>query len=259
MAGGFLRFATPLAGLRRVPLLGPMLQWASGKAVPRNELVWTKVQSGAGKDLLLRLNPRTGREYLEGRVEPHVQEALQKFLRPGMTFYDLGANIGFFSLIAARLVGESGHVVAFEADPAVAARLRENVERNEFGMIAVHEKAVWWKSGPVSFAQANEETSPDRGVGHVAEAQGVAGNVEVDAVSLDGFAAGSEPDFMKWDVEGAEAEVFLGARKLLGRRRSGVLCEMHSEGNRKLLCDEFQKLGYSFDAICKNQVLFLPK
>lgn len=255
-----MRFATPLAGLRRVPLLGPMLQWASGKAVPRNELVWGKVQAGAGKDLFLRLNPRTGREYLEGRVEPHVQEALQNFLRPGMTFYDLGANIGFFSLIAARLVGENGHVVAFEADPAVAARLRENVERNEFEMIAVQEKAVWWKSGSVSFTRANEETSPDRGVGHVAEAQGAAGDVQVDAVCLDEVVAdGCEPDFMKWDVEGAEAEVFLGARKLLGRRRSGVLCEMHSEGNRKLLCDEFKKLGYSFDAIGKNQVLFLPK
>lgn len=260
IAGGFLRLATPLAGLRRVPVLGPVLQWASGKAVPRNGLVWAKVKSGPGKDLYLRLNPRTGREYLEGRVEPEVQVTLQKFLRPGMTFFDLGANIGFFSLLAARLIGGGGRVVAFEADPEVAARLRENIQKNGFETIGVEQKAAWRKSGPVSFAPADEQVSPDKGVGHVMEGQGAAASVEVDAVSLDDFtSAGCEPDFMKWDVEGAEAEVFLGARTLLSRRKCGVLCEMHSDANRKLLGDEFEKLGYSGEAAGTNQVLFLPK
>jgi predicted methyltransferase len=89
------------------------------------------------------LNPRTGKIYFEGGGEPEVQEALLQHLRPGMTFYDIGANIGFFSLLAARLVGKEGCVVAFQADPEIAARLREHAERNSLGWITVEEKAVW--------------------------------------------------------------------------------------------------------------------
>jgi hypothetical protein len=51
----------------------------------------------------MRLNPRTGGGAFAGSGEPEVQRALQEHLRPGMTFYDIGANIGFFSLLAARL------------------------------------------------------------------------------------------------------------------------------------------------------------
>ncbi|PYT56961.1 MAG: hypothetical protein DMG35_21155, partial [Acidobacteria bacterium] len=54
---------------------------------------------------------------------------MQRYLLPGMTFYDIGANIGFFSLLAARIIGAQGRVVAFEADPEVAQRLRDHVER----------------------------------------------------------------------------------------------------------------------------------
>jgi protein-L-isoaspartate O-methyltransferase len=87
--------------------------------------------------LSLHLNPRTGKTYLDGVGEPEVQAALQKYLHPGMVFYDIGANIGFFSLLAARLVGKEGRVAAFEADPEIARRLREHAARNEFGWITV--------------------------------------------------------------------------------------------------------------------------
>jgi FkbM family methyltransferase len=60
-----------------------------------------------------------------------------------MTFYDIGAHIGFFSLLAARIVGPFGHVISFEADPEVAARLRENLARNGFDQATVVQKAVW--------------------------------------------------------------------------------------------------------------------
>ena len=138
-----LRYPSLLAKLRRVPLLGRCVSWAGAKLVPRDSLTWVQVQSGPAQDLWLHLNPRTGKTYFEGGGEPEVQETLQQHLRAGMIFYDVGANIGFFSLLAARLVGKEGRVVAFEADPEIAARLREHVARNEFGWITVEEKAVW--------------------------------------------------------------------------------------------------------------------
>ena len=255
----FLRFATPFANLRRLPVIGPCLRWASAKLVPRDSLTWVQVHRGPAKGIWLRLNPRTGRAYFEGKVEPEVQGALQKYLSPGMTFYDVGANIGFFSLLAARLVGPQGHVVAFEADPEIAARLREQVMRNSNAPIAVEEKAVWSSSNPVSFARADANISPDRGLGHVVTKgveQSAPGTIWVSAVSLDDYVAGSiEPDFIKCDVEGAEVAVFLGAQKLLSRKKTVILCEMHSNENHRVLMEEFTRLGYRCESCGTNHVL----
>ena len=128
-----------------------------------------------------------------------------------MTFYDIGANIGLFSLLAARLVGKEGRVVAFEADPEIAARLREHVARNEFGWITVEEKAVWSEPRTVFFARTDPATSPDRGLGHVVSAS-AGDTIQVSAESLDDYTwTQPAPDFLKCDVEGAEVEVFRGA------------------------------------------------
>jgi len=59
---------------------------------------------------------------------------------------------------------------------------------------------------------------------------------------------GAEPDFIKCDVEGAEVEVFRGAQRLLAEKRPDILCEIHSEENRRALLDELVRLGYA----CKN-------
>ena len=213
-----LRYASPLAGLRRVPVLGRCVSWAGAKLVPRDSLAWVQVQSGPAQGLWLHLNPRTGKTYFEGGGEPEVQETLQQHLRAGMIFYDVGANIGFFSLLAARLVGKEGRVVAFEADPEIAARLREHVARNEFGWITVEEKAVWSEPRAVFFARTDPASSPDRGLGHVVTSGG-GDTIEVSAESLDDYTwTQPPPDFLKCDVEGAEVEVFRGAERLLKRR-----------------------------------------
>lgn len=117
LAQFLLRYASPLAGLRSVPVLGQCVSWAGEKLVPRDSLAWVQVQNGPAKGLWLHLNPRTGKTYFEGSGEPEVQQVLEQHLRAGMTFYDIGANIGLFSLLAARLVGKEGRVVSFEADP----------------------------------------------------------------------------------------------------------------------------------------------
>jgi FkbM family methyltransferase len=207
----------------------------------------------------LRLNPRTGSDVLEGKGEPAVQRALQVYVRPGMNFYDVGANIGFFSLLAARLVGEKGRVTAFEADPEVASRLREHVARNCFSWLTVEQKAVWSERGTVIFERSDPRVSPDRGLGRVVKAAGP-GTLEIEAVSLDEYAAtAAAPDFIKCDVEGAEVEVFRGARRILEEKRPGILCELHSEENRRTLLEEFSRLGYACELCDENHILALPK
>jgi FkbM family methyltransferase len=259
MAQFLLRCASPLATLRSVPVLGRCISWAGARLVPRDSLAWVQVQSGPAQGLWLHLNPRTGKTYFEGGSEPEVQEALQQHLRVGMTFYDIGANIGFFSLLAARLVGKEGRVVGFEADPEIAARLREHVERNAFGWITVEEKAVWSEPCTVFFARIDPAVSPDRGLGHIV-ASSALDTIQVRAESLDDYTwTQRAPDFLKCDVEGAEVEVFRGARRLLKEKRPGIICEMHSDKNHNILLEEFSRLGYTSKPCGTNHILALPQ
>jgi len=259
LAEFFLRYTWLLAGLRRVPVLGQCVSWAGTKLVPRNSLAWVQVQSGPAKGLWLHLNPRTGKAYFEGSAEQEVQEVMQKQLRSGMSFYDIGANIGFFSLLAARLVGKDGHVVAFEADPEAAERLREHVARNELGWITVKEVAVWSEPRTVFFLRTDPATSPDRGLGHVV-ATGAGDTIEVEAVSLDDYTGTQPPpDFIKCDVEGAEVEIFRGAKRLLKEKNPRVVCEMHNEENRRILLQEFSRIGYHCTPCSSNHIVAIPE
>jgi FkbM family methyltransferase len=254
----FLRYASPLAALRRIPVVGSCLRWASDRIVPRGSLTWVQIQRGPAAGLWMRLNPRTGSNVFEGGGEPLVQRALQTHLRPGMTFFDIGANIGFFSLLAARLVGEGGQVISFEADPEVTGRLRENIARNNFSQVTVVEKAVWSRQDTVPFLRTDPGVSPDRGLGRVVKSASLS-TIEVQGISLDEYTSVfPAPDFLKCDVEGAELEVFRGAQRLLSTRRPGILCEMHSEENHRLLVDEFTSLGYVCSACDETHILAMP-
>jgi len=255
----FLRYATPFAGVRRWPVVGPAVSWISSVIVPRDSLTWMQVQRGPAAGIWLHLNPRTGRQVFEGGGEPEVQAALVEHLRPGMIVYDVGANIGFFALLAARLVGKTGRVVAFEADPEVAARVREHAARNEFSWLSVEQRAVWSVVGGVFFERTDPAKSPDRGLGHVVESD--AGNaIRVEAVTLDEFVkSAGVPDFIKCDVEGAEVEVFRGAEQLLREKRPGILCETHSGENMRVLREQFAALNYESRLLDANHVLALPR
>jgi len=259
LARAFLRCAAPLKSLRRLPVLGDCLSWLGERIVPRSTRTWARVENGPAAGIWLRLNPRTGLETLRGVDEPQVQDALARYLRPGMTFYDLGANIGFFSLLAARLVGEQGRVIAFEADPEIAARLREHVDRNKFRCVTVAEKAVWSEASKVFFERVDPATSPDRGLGHVVTVAS-ANTIEIEAVTLDDFArTSSAPDFIKCDVEGAEVEVFRGAQRLLAEKRPSILCEIHSEANRRALLADLKHFGYVCEDCTGRQLLALSR
>lgn len=256
----YIRYASALSGVRRLPVLGVCAGWLSARLLPRDRMVWVQVQHGRARGLWLLLNPRTGREYAEGTVEPQVQEILENYLCPGMTFYDIGANIGFFSLLAARLTGKQGKVISFEADPEVAVRFREHVERNRFQNISLQEKAAWSETRAVAFVRADVKTSPDRGLGHVDMSVDAGNTVQVRAISLDDVACHAPaPDFVKCDVEGAEAHVFRGAQNILTQKRPIVLCEIHSEENRRTLIDLWTSLRYSCETVGKDHVLALPQ
>lgn len=120
---------------------------------------------------------------------------------------------------------------------------------------------MWSEPGSIRFARVDPNTSPDRGLGHV-EVNGNANPnaIAVEAVSLDQYTAShAVPDFMKCDVEGAEAAAFQGAERLLRDKRPGLLVEMHITANHAQLRNKFQTLGYERRDVDENHLLALPR
>ncbi len=250
-----LRAPAPLRSLRNAPFIGGLIHRWSHSVVPADEKIWAQVESGPAKGIWLRLNPRTGQHYLRGEGEAATQSTVAAYLRPGMVFYDLGANIGFFSLLAARMVGASGKVFSFEPDAEVAARLRENAARNRFENIEVTEAGVWSASGIFDFAAA-DSASPDHGTGRfVSDGAGR----PTRCVSIDDFArTAPPPQAIKCDVEGAEVEVLRGARQTLETHRPWVLCETHSQEADRDSRAILEELGYAIESVDALHFLALP-
>ena len=254
-----LRMPAPLRSISRIPLLGNIVHRVSHFVLPVDHMIWAQVRSGPAQRLWIEVHPRTGQFYLGGDAEFPTQTVIAQRLRPGDVFYDLGANIGLFSLMAARCVGDSGLVFSFEPDAVIAERLRRNVARNSFSQVIVVESGVWSHTGTLDFVTASH-ASPDRGVGTFLSAGSSAARTPVRVVSLDDFVRSAPPpDAIKCDVEGAEIEVLRGAERLLTSHRPWILAEMHSESNDRAWREFLTRFGYTFSAADSNHVLAFPK
>jgi FkbM family methyltransferase len=255
-----LRAPAPLRSLRSVPVLGGFVHKLSHRILPTDEKVWARIEAGPAREIWIELNPRTGQNYLKGNAEPAVQAVLEKHLRPGMVFYDLGANIGLFSMLAARFVEETGRVFSFEPDPEIAGRLRRNVARNNFINISVVQAGIWSASGNLNFIAA-DSSSPDRGIGKfvVEGDRSETLGTPTPCVSLDDFIqTAPPPDAIKCDIEGAEVEAFRGAEKLLKTSRPWIICEMHSETIGQTVRRQLERFEYTFETVDASHVLALP-
>jgi FkbM family methyltransferase len=159
--------------------------------------------------------------FLYGTYEICSTRLIQALLRPGMTFVDVGANIGYYTVLARRAVGATGSVYAFEPNPAVFPRLEENLRLNDLlGQVQVRSQAVARASGEIRFYRST--VTDNSGLSSILPGAGRAEEGEVvPCVSLDDFVAtfptGRSIDAMKIDVEGAELEVLAGASALLAR------------------------------------------
>ena len=254
-----LRTPASLRSIRNLPILGDFVHRLSHRVLPDDERVWAQIEAGPAKGLWFELNPRTGQNYLRGDAEPALQKILAEKLQGGMVFYDLGANIGLFSMLAARHVGQSGRVLSFEPDAEAASRLRRNVERNGFANVTVVQKGVWSSNGEKEFIAAGS-TSPDHGTGTFLSGGDSRSATTVACVSLDDFVRTSPaPDAIKCDVEGAEAEVLCGASNLLATKRPWILCETHSEANDRACREILRGFGYHFQVVDGHHFLATPQ
>jgi FkbM family methyltransferase len=159
---------------------------------------------------------------LDGLWETHVTEWLQRTLRPGQVFVDVGANVGYFTLLGGLLVGPGGRVVAVEAHPGLAELLRRNVIMNGlYGYVTTWHRAAWSSTTTLQLHQ-RLNFSGASSVGAIgAEALDRLGDTEamvaVEAVAVDDLLVGLPPvDVLKMDIEGAELQAFTGLARTLG-------------------------------------------
>jgi len=163
------------------------------------------------------------------RYEPHLTSCLQVLLRPGDSFCDVGAHIGYISCFAAGLVAESGRVVAIEADPRLYAQLKKNLEPFSWAISFHH--AVWDENRTITFSRTPDEL--ESGWGTVADVRDIltAEHVSVPAATLDSvFFSLPSPAVtaIKIDAEGSEPHVLAGAAHLLESARPAILLEVNS-------------------------------
>ncbi|MGB3929448.1 MAG: FkbM family methyltransferase [Sphingobium sp.] len=157
----------------------------------------------------------------DGYWELPMTEAVVAALRPGMHVVDCGANLGYYSLLAADLIGESGRLHAFEPNPDVARRLRQSISVNGFaGRTTVHEIALADAPGAAAFTVPMGE--PKNGhvgaVGsHAAEGGDGLRRFDVRVDRLDAILGDAPVDLIKIDVEGAEERLWDGMRGILAR------------------------------------------
>lgn len=165
--------------------------------------------------------------------EPFETKLVKEFVKKNDTAIDVGANIGYYTLILAKIVGEKGRVYAFEPDPENFKLLEKNIKVNHYKNVTAVNKAVGSENSKVNLYLSEE----NKGNHKIYNDSTKRSFVEVDLISLDSFFKKQKIDFIKMDVEGSEAGVINGAKSLLLK-------------NKPLLFTEFcplfiEQFGYS--------------
>lgn len=150
--------------------------------------------------------------YWLGTYERHFQRLLWSQLHADSVFYDIGANAGFYSLLAAR---RGARVISIEPLPANASFVRRHAELNGYSRIAVYELALSDRNGSACFAG-------DGATGHLDSS-----GVEVNTATLDSLSLPT-PTHIKMDIEGAELEALQGAEHCIRQHRPKIFLAVHS-------------------------------
>ena len=169
--------------------------------------------------------------YVCGSFEPNEFNFLDRMLKPGMVFVDVGANDGYYTLFAARRVGPAGRVVSVEPSSRERGHLEHNLGRNDLGNVTVVPSALGAAAGTADLHLAHGVHTGHNTLGSFAHDDVVPASVErVPLETLDTVVARlglPRIDVIKIDVEGGEANVIAGARSVLTEMRPLLMMEIN--------------------------------
>lgn len=191
----------------------------------------------------------------DGCCEPEVAHLMRRVVRPGDFVIDGGANIGFFTLLLSRLVGEQGHVEAFEPAVVNFNKLRRNLQLNRIENVTAINRALWNEQADLMLYIA-----ADTGLSCVAPFEHVVTTLPVKAITLDRWCLNYDqrPRLLKLDIEGAEEQALLGATGMLAKGIDFIVCEINSIALSRFGSSQYdlrglmQRKGYEMFTLHEN-------
>jgi FkbM family methyltransferase len=188
-----------------------------------------------------------------GNWEPDETALFLRTVQPGDIVVDAGAHVGYYTVIASRLVGPEGKVYAFEPDPANFELLRKNVQVNGLTNVVLEQKALSDRKGTIKLFLASENKGDHRIYQPEGESRP---SVDVEAVRLDEYLRGRERrvDVLKMDTQGAEGVILEGMTRLLEGQAEGptIFMEFYPYALKGLgtdagaLLKRLESYGYKF-------------
>mgnify|MGYP006409962503 CR=1 FL=1 len=187
---------------------------------------------------------------IRGHHEKTATRIAREAIKEGDTVIDIGANIGYYTLLFAKWVGPHGKVYAFEPEPSNFQLLEKNVKANNYKNVTIFQKAVSDKNDKLTFYISDESSAANQ----LFKPKKYSKIIEVDSIKLDEcFSHDQKIDFIKIDIQGAEGTAIKGMTSLLEKNSNTVIMQewwpdaikkyhMDSDEHLKIL----DKLGYSF-------------
>ena len=228
-----------LSGVKAATLLGRMMRAPLAMLPPDTIL---RILQGPTRGMKWIVGASTHGCWL-GSYEYRKRRQFQLVVRPGDVVYDAGANVGFYSLLSAVLVGPNGHVVAFEPLPRNLAYLRRHLELNAISNVTVIASALGRCPGRARFL---EDSSPSMG------RLSTNGSLDVAVSSLDDLVSRATipgPNVLKIDIEGGESDALIGAQAVLARCRPLVFLATHGATLHAGCCDLLWRHGYALRSL----------
>jgi len=182
-----------------------------------------------------------------GLYEAETSSWLMEEIKDGMTFVDIGANAGYFTLLGSKCTGTNGVTVAFEPVPASADIIRSHLEANRISNVKVEEMVISSANGELDYTiEENNANShiTDIDISHaVTSARQI---IRVKAIKLDDYIGENnlQPDVIKIDVEGAEVSVLEGALETLESARPACIVSTHSAELHDRCTQLLGRVGY---------------
>lgn len=179
-----------------------------------------------------------------GSYELSKQRAMWAAISPGQVVLDVGAHVGFYTLLASRKVGAQGRVVAFEPEPRNLEVLRSHIQINRVSNVAVIAAAVCAATGSARF-----QLGASSSTGTLSPS----GDLCVSAVSLDDLVAAGRipvPAVIKMDIEGGEHQALLGGRNLLTQVHPVLFLATHGPEVHSECVALLQSYGYAVEGLC---------
>ena len=178
--------------------------------------------------------------YERGVYEQGTVSILQDFLNVGDTFVDVGANIGWLSLIGAEIITKNGKVLAFEPVPSTFDILKSNKELNQFSQIELNQFALGNKEETLTIYPENENRGGASMLNHQSEK-----GIQIEVNTLDNLNIISTINVMKIDVEGFELDVLKGAFGTIKKDKPKLIIEHSIDRNNT--AEQFEIYNWIID------------